>query len=162
MHFMRPVSSVCRARCNALFALLCVAACAPACAPDWLDPTVSVEGVTLGEVSLSGTTAEVSLSVYNPNTEPLPFEQVEYEIRLGDSGPITGTAVFDEPLPPLRSVTIPSTVHVPTRSALSIGGELAQGRTDYRLTGIMTLQYRGRRRVAFEREGDLASDAPPE
>jgi len=161
MHFMQLESSVCPARCNALFALVCVAACAPACAPDWLDPTISVEGVTLGEVSLSGTTAEVSLSVYNPNTEPLPFEHVEYEVRVGDSAPISGTAVFDEPLPALQSVTIPSTIRVPTRSALSIGGELAQGRTNYRLTGIMTLQYRGRRRVAFEREGDVMSDAPP-
>lgn len=132
------------------------------CAPSWEDPIVSVESFQVRQIGLSGADVDTVLSMYNPNTEPLPFEQVRYEIRIGDSGPVSGTATFDRPLPPLESVSVPSQLRVPAASALSIGRELAAGRRDYHLKGIMTLQYRGRRDVDFEREGELdAFGAPP-
>ncbi len=135
-----------------------------ACAPDWTDPTVSLESFSVAEVNLTGATVELQLSFYNPNAEDLPFEAVEYEIRIGESGPVSGTATFDQPLPALRSVSVPSTMHITAASSVSIVSQLAQGRRDYHLNGIMTVQYYGRRRVAFERDGELGARndmAPP-
>lgn len=127
-----------------------------ACAPDWADPVLNVESIQIADANLLGATLDVQLSAYNPNSEPLPFEEVEYEIRIGDSQPIRGHAVFDVPLAAMDATPLSTTIHIPALTAVSVVQELGAGNASYRINGTMTLVYRGRREVAFEREGQLS------
>jgi hypothetical protein len=127
-----------------------------ACAPDWADPVLNVESIQIADMNLLGATLDVELSAYNPNSDPLPFEEVEYEIRIGNSSPMRGRAVFDVPLAAMDNTPLSTTIHIPATAAISVVQELGEGNASYQITGTMTLVYHGRRRVAFEREGQLS------
>lgn len=147
-----------------LFARLSLFLMLSACAPNWADPVLSVESIQVTDVDLLGATLEVQLSAYNPNSDALPFEEVEYEIRIGDSQPLGGQTVFDVPLAAMDNTPLATTIRIPALAAVSIVRELGAGRASYRIEGTMTLEYRGRRQVPFEREGQLSDllrgDAP--
>lgn len=130
--------------------------CFVACAPNWADPVLSVESIQVADASLLGATLEVQLSAYNPNSDPLPFEEVDYEIRIGNSRPIHGHTDFDVPLAAMNSTPLSTTIHIPALTVVSIAQELGAGNASYKINGTMTLVYRGRREVAFEREGQLS------
>ena len=127
-----------------------------ACAPNWADPVLNVESIQVTEANLLGATLDVELSAYNPNSDVLPFEEVEYEIRIGNSSPLRGHAVFDVHLAALESTPLHTTIRIPATAAVSIVRELGTGNASYRLNGTMTLVYHGRRDVPFEREGELS------
>lgn len=67
-----------------------------------------------------------------------------------------GHTNFDVPLAAMDDTPLNTTIHIPALTAVSVVQELGAGNASYRISGTMTLVYRGRREVAFEREGQLS------
>jgi len=133
----------------------------PACAActNFERPTVEITGVSIGDASLSGVDVHVHLDMYNPNTRELPIRTIDFDLKVGDSDPVPGHGELTENLPPEASTPVTVTIRVSPRAALSVGREIAAGRTDYHIDGhVVASSWIGDVEVPFEKSGDLLPD----
>lgn len=136
------------------------------CAGAFRQPEVSLEGVELGGLGLTGGTLLVNVRVHNPNSFTLNADQIRYELLLRDSQAqgdsawksfAEGTYQEDVSVGGGRTETF----RVPVEfSYSSLGGAatsiLRTGRFDYRATGMVVARTPfGAREVPFRKSGTL-------
>lgn len=126
------------------------------CASRFERPTVQVRSVAVRGVSLDGADVHVGLGMYNPNTRELPIRTIDFQLTVGASEPMPGHGELSEALPPLATTPVAVVVRVSPAAAVSAVGELARGRTDYRIDGQVTARsWIGDVQVPFDEQGDL-------
>ena len=72
-------------RLFSLFVVLTVPACSSLSERAFSRPVISVRGVTVHSVGLTGGSLDVALHITNPNPYPLPIQRATYRFVLSDS-----------------------------------------------------------------------------
>lgn len=116
-------------------------------------PKVSVQNVSLKELSLTAGTALIALNVTNPNAFPLPLEGVEYALRLNGT-PVAGGDQVQKIYIGARQ-TLP--VEIPLKLNFSelmrlVPQALRERRVQYDLSGAVRLPLI---KIPFQRQGGL-------
>ena len=138
--------------------LLAVAGCATLGRAVFREPTVTVRGLAVSNVTLAGGTLEVFLTVHNPNGYTLDALALEYRVDV-DSLPVGEGALDSRFVVPEKDSAV---VRVPVRfSFLGLGAVgrslLTSGTVRYRIRGALKLATRmGRVTVPFDRPGRYA------
>ena len=138
--------------------LLTMAACATLGRAVFREPTVTVRGLAVSNVTLAGGTLEVFLAVHNPNGYALDALALEYRVDV-DSLPVGEGALESRFIVPEKDSAV---VRVPVRfSFLGLGAAgrslLTSGTVRYRIRGALQLATRmGRFTVPFDRPGRYA------
>lgn len=138
--------------------LLTMAACATLGRAVFREPTVTVRGLAVSNVTLAGGTLDVFLSVHNPNGYALDALALEYRVDV-DSLPVGEGALDSRFIVPEKDSAV---VRVPVRfSFLGLGAAgrslLTSGTVRYRIRGALKLATRmGRFTVPFDRPGRYA------
>ena len=126
------------------------------------EPTVTVTGIDLIGLDLSGGTLAVHLDVYNPNPYALRGADLTLEVRLEDTrfGSASHPGRFEFPAEEHADISLTAdfTWKGIGRAA---GAFISGGRVKYRATGRVTFQSAvGERRVPVELTGQMGLETP--
>jgi LEA14-like dessication related protein len=140
----------------ALAATFALSACSKIAERAFTQPVISVRGVKLKSVGLTGGSIEVALSIVNPNPYPLPVQRAVYSFALADSTQVgSGTTSTAFTLPARDSALIDLPVDVSWQGLRAAARDASRdGTVDYRFTGSVTLDTPlGNPNVPFETVG---------
>ena len=140
----------------ALAASITLSACSKIAERAFTQPVISVRGVKLKSVGLTGGSIEVVLSIVNPNPYPLPVQRAVYSFALADSTPVgNGTTATAFTLPARDSALVELPVDVSWQGLRAAARDASRdGTVDYRFTGSVTLDTPlGNPNVPFETVG---------
>ena len=124
-----------------LLLLLAASACSAIAERAFSRPAISVRGVKVHSVGLTGGSLDVSLFISNPNPYPLPIQRATYRFSLIDSTEVgRGESAAAFTLPAHDSVIVQLPVDVSWQGLRAAARDAARdGTVDYRLTGVVTL-----------------------
>ena len=135
---------------------LALSACSKIAERAFTRPVISVRGVKLKSVGLTGGSIEVALSIVNPNPYPLPVQRAVYSFALADSTQVgSGTTSTAFTLPARDSAVVDLPVDVSWQGLRAAARDASRdGTIDYRFTGSVTLDTPlGDPNVPFETVG---------
>jgi LEA14-like dessication related protein len=128
-------------RLFSLFVVLTVPACSSLSERAFSRPVISVRGVKVHSVGLTGGSLDVALHITNPNPYPLPIQRATYRFMLADSTEVgSGASAAAFTLAAHDSTVVQLPVDVSWQGLRAAGRDAARdGTVDYRLTGVVTL-----------------------
>lgn len=116
-------------------------------------PKVSVQNVSLKELSLTAGTALVALNVTNPNAFPLPLEGVEYALRLNGTPVAGGEQVQKMHIGAKQAIPVEIPLRLNFVELMRLAPQaLRERRVQYDLSGAVRLPLI---KVPFQRQGGL-------
>ncbi len=149
-------------RHTAWLAVLGLLGCAGMRAEDVIPPDVQLVNIVPKNATLFEQELRIDLRIINPNDFDLPLDGMTFDLRVNGDRVARGTSS--------DSVTIPrlgdDVMEVTTRtSSLAIVRQMINpphgGVYEYEIKGSVFLKGFGRRKVDFQRKGELPSLGPP-
>ena len=140
----------------AVVASIALSGCSKIAERAFTQPVISVRGVKLKSVGLTGGSIEVSLSIVNPNPYPLPVQRAVYSFALADSTQVgNGMTATAFTLPARDSALVELPVDVSWQGLRAAARDASRdGSVDYRFTGSVTIDTPlGNPNVPFETVG---------
>lgn len=116
-------------------------------------PSISVQDVSLQNLSLTQGVALVGLQVTNPNTFPIPLEGIQYNLRLNGTQVASGDQRQSMYLQPNRPTPVQIPVQLQLATLMQLAPVLWQNRAaQYQLDGAVRLPFIS---VPFQRQGAI-------
>jgi LEA14-like dessication related protein len=137
-------------------AVIVLAGCGRIAERAFTRPTITVRGVKLRSVGLTGGSIEVALHISNPNPFPLPVHRATYSFALADSTEIgRGESATPFTLPAHDSTVVQLPVDVSWQGLRAAARDASRdGTVDYRFAGSVTIDTPlGNPNVPFESRG---------
>lgn len=116
-------------------------------------PKISVQEVSLQNLSLTQGTALVGLQVTNPNAFPIPLEGIQYNLRLNGTPVASGDQRQSTYLQPNQPTAVQIPVQLQLATIMQLAPVLWQSRSvQYQLDGAVRLPFIS---VPFQRQGGI-------
>ena len=96
-------------------------------------PSAKVRGVTMGSAGLGGVSGELALDVTNPNSFGVPLSGIDWQLSIGGTRAVTGSAQLSETIPARGVAPVKTTLSIGTSDAIAVGSVLARGARDYQI-----------------------------
>jgi LEA14-like dessication related protein len=90
-------------------------------------PRISLQGLSVHDLSLGGLTLDVRLAIENPNAFPVPLGALDYSLRLGGAEVVAGASHPLAPLPPAKGAVAVLPVHLSFAAAGAAARRAAAG-----------------------------------
>ena len=121
--------------------MFAVSACSQIAERAFARPVITVRGVKVHSIGLTGGSLDVSLFITNPNPYPLPVQRATYRFTLSDSTEVgRGESAAAFTLPAHDSAAVQLPVDVSWQGLRAAARDASRdGTVDYRLTGIVKL-----------------------
>lgn len=143
-------------RTAAVVATLLFSACDGIAERAFTRPVITVRGVKVRSVGLTGGAIEATLAIANPNPYPLPVQRATYAFTLADSTEVgRGMTATAFTIPARDSAVVQLPLDVSWQGLRAAARDAARdGTVDYRLAGLLTLDTPlGDPDVSFESVG---------
>ncbi|UJS23389.1 LEA type 2 family protein [Thiothrix winogradskyi] len=116
-------------------------------------PKISIQNVSLQEISLSQGTAIVTLNVANPNAFPIPLKGIQYGLSLNGRQVASGDQAQEMSIGARQEVPVNIPVRLDFMQLLQLAPEALQTRSlRYDLSGAVKLPFIS---VPFQRQGGV-------
>lgn len=116
-------------------------------------PSISVQDVSLQNLSLTQGVALVGLQVTNPNAFPIPLEGIQYNLHLNGTQVASGDQRQSMYLQPNRPTPVQIPVQLQLATLMQLAPVLWQNRAaQYQLDGAVHLPFIS---VPFQRQGAI-------
>jgi LEA14-like dessication related protein len=116
-------------------------------------PQVSVQNISLQQLSLTQGTAVVTLNVTNPNSFALPIKGIEYAVTLNGHRVASGDQVQEQTIGAGQQVPVAIPVRLDFRELVKLVPEaMHERKLQYDLKGAVRLPFI---RVPFQRQGGI-------
>ncbi len=116
-------------------------------------PTVSVQNISLQQLSLTQGTAVVTLNVTNPNSFPLPLKGIEYGVTLNGHRVASGDQVQEQTIGAGQQVPVNIPVKLDFVELVKLAPvALHERKLQYDLSGAVRLPFI---KVPFQRQGGI-------
>jgi len=139
--------------------LILLALLLPACAtPKLVAPELQAAGLALQSVGLFQQEFLVTLRVYNPNTVPLPIENIRYQLDLGGTRFAEGETAVAFTIPSHESRDFDVRLRTDLLSNLQTLNDWLSGSTralEYRLAGEVSVDLPFVRPMPFSQSGSI-------
>lgn len=126
-------------------------------------PDVRIESLALRSATVDAQRFRVALAVSNPNPIPIPIDRLDFSVRLGGGGLMSGQSIEAFTLGPGATRTVQLDVDSDLVSSLTRLLALVQGPGDsisYDLDGSVTLGRGLRRNLPFSFRGQVPLSVP--
>lgn len=116
-------------------------------------PKISIQNISLQEISLTQGTAVVTLNVANPNAFPIPLKGIQYGLSLNGHPVASGDQVQDMSIGARQEMPINIPVKLDFMQLLQLAPEAMRTRSlHYDLNGAVKLPFIS---VPFQRQGGV-------
>lgn len=116
-------------------------------------PKISIQNISLQEISLTQGTAVVTLNVANPNAFPIPLKGIQYGLSLNGHPVASGDQVQELSIGARQEVPVNIPVKLDFMQLLQLAPEAMKTRSlHYDLTGAVKLPFIS---VPFQRQGGV-------
>ena len=123
-------------------------------------PTAEVRDVSLTNAGFTGLTGKLQLDVTNPNGFGVPLSNVEWQLSVGATPAVSGTAQLQANIPARGVAPVTTTLTIDARDAIAVGSALASGVRTYQLDAKLTFSTQiGPLTVELHHEGTLGDGA---
>lgn len=121
-------------------------------------PTAEVRDVSLTNAGFTGVTGQLQLDVTNPNGFGVPLSNVDWQLSVGSTRAVTGSAQLQANIPARGVAPVTTTLTIDARDAVAVGSALASGARTYQLDAKLTFSTNfGPLTVEVHHQGTLAS-----
>lgn len=101
-------------------------------------PTAEVRNVSLSSAGFTGVTGQLQMDVTNPNGFGVPLSGVEWQLSIGGSRAVTGSAQLQANIPARGVAPVTTTLTIDARDAITVGSLIASGTRTYQLDAKLT------------------------
>lgn len=136
-----------------LFPALLLQACASGVPGVIEQPKISIQNISLQEISLTQGTALVTLNVANPNAFPIPLKGIQYGLSLNGHPVASGDQAQDMSIGARQEMPINIPVKLDFMQLVQLAPEALRTRSlQYDLSGAVKLPFIS---VPFQRQGGV-------
>jgi LEA14-like dessication related protein len=119
-------------------------------------PTVSLRGVAVTSVSLTGIDSRLGFSIMNPNSIGLPLRAIDWQLAIGGAAAFRGRVTLSHSIPAKGSAPVDVDVHIGAAAAVEMAARLSGGARDYHLAATLHFETTlGDIAVALDTTGEL-------
>jgi LEA14-like dessication related protein len=123
-------------------------------------PSAEVRDVSLSNAGFTGLTGQLQLDVSNPNGFGVPLSGVEWQLSVGNTRAVSGSAQLQAQIPARGVAPVTTTLTIDARDAIAVGSALASGARTYQLDAKLTFSTKiGPITVDIHHEGTLGQGA---
>src|SRR5258706_3217694 len=97
-------------------------------------PKASVRDVSVSSAGFTGITGQLHLDVMNPNGFGVPLSGIDWQLSIGGSRAVTGSAQLSKEIPAKGTAPIDTSLSISPADAITVAGVLAGGAHDYTIT----------------------------
>jgi LEA14-like dessication related protein len=122
-------------------------------------PSAEVRNVSLTNAGFTGVTGQLEMDVTNPNGFGVPLSGVDWQLSIGGSRAVTGSAQLQANIPARGVAPVTTTLTIDARDAIQVGSLIASGTRTYQLDAKLTFSTNfGPLTVELHHQGTLGSD----